>query len=319
MGRIYDNRIKDILNITDPSVNRSHLNSFAYLISSLIHSVGQKGHGYKILSFNSHLNRLLAPRVRDRQFSQKDLYEQPPEYFEYFNDLNRAVDELAKGEISEIFDRISDLEKQFNQSLPMIKMDNTISTAKHQFQIKHYFDDYLTSITDHYESFLLISLYMLILFKLLADEDVKGNLKSFQTAEKLSAHIVYSNPKKTNGSKLLRCYISESSLLATHKQEILELFDYIFAEEGIRGLRNKKIHHYAEDQIKFVDEFIEVTYSTGTVKQYTLFEIHQIKNNLQLVVILGFMVVTCAMYFIIVQILEKESQEDDNPQTGFNV
>ena len=314
MGRTYDNRIKDILNLNDPSINQDHLKSFAYLIATIIHFLGQKGHAYNLLSFNFHLNNLLAPRGRARQFSQKDLDEQLPEYFEYFEDLNAAVHELAKGDVAEIFDRISDLEKQLNHPPPRIKVDNTPSPAKRQFQVKRYFDDYLTSITDHYESFLLISLYLLILFKLLAGEDVKGDLKSFQKGKKLSAYKIYLNPQKEAiEPKLLRTYISESSLLVTHKQTILELFDYIFAEEGIRGLRNKKIHHYAEDQIKLVeDKFVEVTYLTGTVKQHSFSELNQIKNNLQLVVMLGFMIVTSAIYSIIAQILEKESKKADN-------
>ncbi|MFX0052474.1 MAG: hypothetical protein ACFFAJ_11920 [Candidatus Hodarchaeota archaeon] len=93
----------------------------------------------------------------------------------------------------------------------------------------------MTSITDHYESFLLISLYLLILFKLLADEDVKGDLKSFQKGKKLSAYKIYLNPQKEAiEPKLLRTYISESSLLVTHKQtkEILTIAADIITLNG---------------------------------------------------------------------------------------
>jgi len=175
---------------------------------------------------------------------------------------------LGKKGTEDILKQILEIEAQLRQPLPMINVDHYEMTAKQGFQIERYYNDYLTCIADFYESFLILSFYLLLLFRILEEKDINSDLKDLVNGKKLPVHKLYLTKKKAEDEgKLLRDYLLKSNLAEEHKQRLLVMFDHIFAEEGIRELRNKRIHHFGENPLRLVnDEYIEVTYSTGKTK-----------------------------------------------------
>ncbi len=313
--KLYNDQIQYILDFQDPKIKSKQLVSYSTLLGSLIHSVGQKGHGILLFSINYHLVLLLGPRMRVHQFSQKNLDEQSETYFEHFKDLNTAMDRLSQTHPDDILQQIHEIEVLLKEPLPMITVSKTTMTAKQRFQIDRYFDNYLTTIADMYESFVSLSLYNLFLFQLLEGKDgtkVDRLLKDLVNGKKLSIHQFYTSKKKSQKEeKLLRDYLETCTLSIEHKQVLMTLFDHIFVEEGIRELRNKRIHHFGEtDSLILVDsEYVEATFSSGNKKRYSLSDIHQEKINLQFLVSLGFMILNSAMFSALEQIFEKEEQK----------
>jgi len=279
---------------------------------SLIHSLAQQGYAIFVISINYHLISLLGSRLRIHQFSQKNLDEQPESYFEHFKNLNISMDELGKNGPEDILKQIPRIMELLSKPLPMVEVDEYVKTAKHGFQVERYFNDYLTCISDFYESFLMLSNYLLLLFQILDNKDVKKDLHNLVNGKKLPVHQLYSTKKKTQDErKLLRDYLSDCNLPVEHKQRLVTMCDHMFAKEGIRELRNKRIHHYGENTLKLVNgEYIEATYSTGRTIQYSLSNIHQEKVNLQFIVFIGYMVINSALYSIMRQLFQKEQDGD---------
>ena len=129
--------------------------------------------------------------MRQHQFAKKDIDHQPDEYFEYFDQLNQLVNGLKDTNPSNISSLISDIESKMKEPIPSIKVDKLEPSAKNKVRITQYFNDYLTQISDFYESFILLAHYILILFKLLDGKEVDRDVQKVSKGEKVSVDRLY--------------------------------------------------------------------------------------------------------------------------------
>jgi len=309
---LYDNIVKEILETKNEYVKVNELKNYAHFIVTLIHSLGQQGYVYYVLALNYLLIEKLSPRFGVQRFSQKERNEQNEDYFEYFSNIDNAFKEFSKIDFSSYSKQISEVKKLWEETPPISNIQEETDTAKRHYQILSYYTDYLTCISDFYESFLLLCLFLLILSKLLLGEDVSKYQRDLYNAKKLKYYQLYADrtPKREKKEKLLIDYLVEFHLPEKQRKSLLDFFESIFGDEGIRELRNKRIHHYGEKNMQFVGEkYLEVRYNTGKTRRYSLNEIHGIKINMQLIVYLGFFLVISAFYDMFSQLLELEINE----------
>lgn len=305
---LIDNMITDIFAIKSNHIDFPKLKSFAGLLISLIDSLGKQGYVYYILALDYISIEKLSPRLGTHRFSAKQMSEQTVEDFKYFHDLDNSFKELSKIDPSSFSDQIAKIQNLLDVTLPLPNIEKDTTIIKRQYQIRHYFTDYLTCIVDFYESFLLLCLYILILFKLRSKEDVTENLRDLNKSKKLSVYELYFTKTAQKGyKKLLSVYLAEFPFPEDNKQSLIALFENIFGDEGIRGLRNNKIHHFGEEKMRFVDnDYLEVKYTTETIHRYSLEDIYAKKLNIQLLVYLGFLILESSFFNMFHQLLEQE-------------
>jgi len=310
---LSDKMVNEIFRIKNDNGKTPELNDFAYFITTLIDTVSKQGHALNILVLNYILIQKLSPRFGIHRFSIKEMDEQNEEYFEYFRKIDTVFKELSKIDVTSYSKKIFEIQNLFDEIPPISHIKEKNNIFKRQYKRRIYFNDYLTCILDFYESFLLLSLYILILLKLSSGKDVRKNLIDLKEGKKLKVDQIYTNRinNKTRKENLIYEYIVEYPLTNGQKKRLLKLFENIFGKEGIRELRNMKIHHYGEENMQIVSEqYLEVRYETGTERRYSLREIHAKMTHIQLLVYLGFSIINSAFFSILYQLLELEKTSE---------
>jgi hypothetical protein len=311
LKKFHDGLVSKILDLESESVRTSDLKNFSHFIWKLVNTLYTSSYATFVLALNVILIKQLSPRMGTHRFSLVQLATESDEFFDYFNNTDRVIQNFdPKSDISSLSEHISQLQDLFNEAPPLTSaMKPLPSRSKQKILYKESFADYLECIADSYESFLLLALYFLILFKVLDEQEVGKEMQALRESTKLPVNQLYHNPTKTT-EKLLREYLQEFPLEDDLRQSLLEWFDKIFGEEGIRELRNTKIHHYREKQMQFVEQVLEVQFSSGRTQQYSLMEIYEIKLNFQLSVFLGSYVVLSLFYHLLYELLQKEKTSE---------
>lgn len=308
LKEFYDDLVSKIVNLENERVRTSDLKNFSHFIWRLINALSTNGYAIFVLALNVVLIEQLSPRIGTHRFSLVQLTTETDDFFDYFNKIDRLQENFRPNFDSSSFsEHVAQLQDLLNEAPPPTSaMKPPPSSSKQKILYKESFADYLECIADSYESFLLLALYFLILFKVLAEQKAGKEIKALRNSEKLSVSKLYHHPTKTN-EKLLREYLQEFQLQEELRQSLLDWFDNVFGEEGIRHLRNTKIHHYREEKMQFVEQVLEVQFPTGKTQQYSLMEIYEIKLNFQLSVLLGFYFVNSAFYHLYYELLQKKT------------
>lgn len=248
LDMLHQNMIQKILKFANKRIEMPYLKSFACFLGTLTNGLVNKGHGEFVLGMNKILIEILSPRFAPYKISLKEVREQKEEYLTYYTNLDNAFKELSKDNTSEFSNHILKIEALLEETPPVVNRKEEIETQKDHYYKKQYFNDYLSTITHFYESFLVIGLYLLILLKLYSEEDIQKDLNDFKKNTKRSVRTLYRDNTSKKHKKLLRNYLSLYPLPKNHKKNVLELFDDIFDDEGIRGLRIQKVHHNGEKE-----------------------------------------------------------------------
>ncbi|MHA1449360.1 MAG: hypothetical protein ACTSP4_08075 [Candidatus Hodarchaeales archaeon] len=156
---------------------------------------------------------------------------------------------------------------------------------------------------------LLISLYWLILFQILREEDISRTVKALRESKKLPVTKLYENDQ--SDIKKLRDHIESFSMDERAKERVLIALDRLFSDDDcVRHLRNLKTHHYGEEVMKRVEDHLKVTYPSGKVVHYSLHELNIIRRNLKLLLLVSLYGVYSSFYSVLHQGIEHERKQN---------
>ena len=243
------------------------------------------------------LNENLAGRISTHRFTQFQFDVSSDDEFEYFKRIDNEKEKLIKN-ISDLREHTKNLQELLDEDPP--GMGQTRSVTVNDYQLEKYFLEYLDAIAQQYESFDFLSLYCLILIKLLKEHPIQDDLKKFKESHKEKVKNLYF------GKNGLEKYLTELNFKEPFNSQIKDFYKSIFGDESIRELRNLKIHHYGEERIRYEKGKLHVTYPNGTSIIYSLEEIKAFKINLQLTVFLGYYMVMHSFHEMFYQRLLKE-------------
>jgi len=277
----YSKIVQKILDIDSKDIDKRELKDFAYFQYKISNALCGEGYSTVYLGLSLELIEKLSPRTRSYQFTQKQFVEENGEFFDYFSDLDKKLSQFRNLVDPKSFsDYFSDINKLLDESPPQSVQKGTTYESTKQYLTKGYIANYLDIIADTYESFLLICLYWLILFKILEKEDIKKNLRDLCNSKKLPIAQLYYD----DSSELLKLqdYLKNYSMDEEVKKRLLQSFENILGADSIRQLRNLKVHHFGEESMKGDGEVLKVIYPTGKQESYSVDDLNRLKNNFKL-------------------------------------
>jgi len=152
---------------------------------------------------------------------------------------------------------------------------------KDPIKFKHYVGDMLSKISQAYETVNLFSLFLLIEFRKIKNQDSQKLETDFRNGQKLKVHQLYKNSERKQGQPLLQDY-----LLAFQSQfpQIIEIFDWVYLDEGIRAIRNLNIHHLGEKGKCEINNDQIIVFFDSTTKKFGFNDLANIYRELQIIV-----------------------------------
>lgn len=237
-----------------------------------------------------------SERIKNHRFTkmQLDTFRNIDElrlHDERILDYYKEIDDwLTKefGNISELRKRTNDLEELWRTDpLPQNWKEYHIEIGDEvndPILFNEYLVDLLSKIGQAYETFLLFSLFLLIIFRKLDNKKCKKEIKQFRIGTKLKYYQIYENKKKKcQDLPLLKDYLKK----AIDNQKFIEIFDWVFGKKGVREIRNLGIHHLNEPgKCDIQDQYIFFYFNKKNPSKYTYNELANVFRQLQFLIFL---------------------------------
>lgn len=207
------------------------------------------------------------------------------------------------GEILDYYQEIDKLSEDLNSNLENLKKlqdkldkkwlinplpenwieyeDELEEELKDPIKFRHYVGDILNKINQAYETVNLFSLFLLIEFRKMKDQETQQLEKDFRNGKKLKITHIYSNQKRKKNQPLLRDYLLT---FQTQLPQIVKIFDWIFLDEGIRALRNITTHNLGEKGKCEIEDLLIVIFYDSTTEKYRFNDLANIYRELQTIV-----------------------------------
>ena len=180
-------------------------------------------------------------------------------------------------------------------------------------ELKEYFIDLSTKLSQTYETFILFSTLILILIRKLNSHDSKFLEKSLRKGEKLKRSQLYHNKrKKDKDNPLLKDYLSNKPFFL----KILKIYEWVYSKKGINKIRNLVIHHLDEKgKCELIDDYVLIYFNSKEPEKFSYEQISNINHQLQM---LNFIIYYITLsyhyhaYAIVLELSLNNIKDEDN-------
>ncbi len=303
--KLYRDISNQVLKLSEKTAYNKEIKNFASFIASVTNALVRKGYVELLLELDNVLMEKLSPRIGLDRFTQFDLNMNNENYFtEFTRDDEENKKRTSLNSIPDLKQHTENMHKLFDVD-PLELEEKLPSKTNDNKQLEKYLIENVDALGQYYESFVLVTLYCVILVKSYLDistEEDRKKLKDFKTDV---IDNLYNNAKE------IKELVAKVNLDENYKKELIAWYEAIYGTESIRELKNVKIHSNSENRIKFQDGLLQITYQNGTKKSYTLREIKDLKSNLQLSIFICFYLVANSFYYMLHELLTHENDESN--------